>query len=111
MNDLARLRTLVAFDIADSLRILRVDASAVALATADASTAAWQAVEVAVIASPVSDVTRHLRSATRDAARHMASGCSDLAAERMAFLRDDTMTVDEYAAEVAAEALAAGVSL
>jgi len=110
VNDLARLRTLVAFDIADSLRRLGLDVTATA-ATADAPPGSWAEVRAFVVASPVNDVTRHQRAAVRDAADHMANGCSDLAAERMAFLRDDTMTLDEYAAEVAAEAAAAGVSL
>ena len=113
MNDIARLRAIVAFDIADSLRTLGLR-DAAGVTRADTSTDTWVVISDAVRAM----VTDHDRSAERRAVRAAALVMSgddfEAAALIMAHLRDCCMTVDEYAAEVAAEAAeaaAAGVTL
>lgn len=105
-----RLALLVRFDIADTLRSLGAKHAAGLAAIADCADE-WLTARTCALSLPVSDVTRFARSAAIAASAAMVTGDVQGAARLMAFVRDDTMTLDAYAAEIAAEALAAGASL
>lgn len=105
-----RLALLLRFDIATSCTALglRCAARIAAVATTHAE---WRDV-AADLRALVTDAGRdHERVAACTAAAQMASGSTALALTAMRRLRDEHMTDNEYAAEVTAEAAAAGVSL
>ena len=105
-----RLALLVRFDIADSLDRLGAPRAA-ALVRGATTRDAWRPAHVSIVALHINDATRHERFAVQAAAFAMVFDDAVGAARVMSHLRDDEMTLDAYAAEVAAEALAAGVSL
>lgn len=105
-----RLALLVAFDIAAGLRDLGIRAVA-ALAHADTTPDTWLAIHEASRILVTDGDRDYLRRAIRGASLALHNGDVESAALAMATLRDLDMTVDAYAAEIAAEAAAAGVSL
>ena len=110
MTDLARLAAILRYDIASSCNALGLRCAA-RIAAVAATPADWRDVQ-SDLRALVTDAGRDCeRIAARDAAAQMATGSPSLAVTAMRCLRDQHMTVDEYAAEVAAEAAAAGVSL
>lgn len=110
MNDADRLAILVRYDIASSCTALGLRCAA-RIASVATTHAEWRDVAADLRALVTGDGRDHERVAARNAAAQMATGSPALAVTAMRCLRDQHMTVAEYAAEITAEAREAGVSL
>lgn len=107
---IARLHLIVRYDIASSCTALGLRCAA-RIASVATTHDEWRDVASDLRALVTDGGRDHERIAARDAAAQMASGCTSFAASAMRCLRDETMTVADYLAEVTAEAREAGVSL
>jgi hypothetical protein len=100
---------LVAFDVADSLRSLRLPCAA-RCATTDATAEAWREISTELAQLAHHEGRAHLVKSLRVACSHMADREPIAAADALKWTRDDVDSLGEWARKVAAEVEAARLS-